>query len=148
VDAEVQIYSFFNLGAREGGCQWHVASALAPGKRHGTHWPGHWMGHKTGLLGCGKAHSQRDSISKGLIHFLNYQFCVHVCPYLYFCFLSLIYVPSSRMYHSSLASLLNFRKIYQFTYSFLVIFYIFKLQLLFNHLVVFLTIFQAQSQFC
>ena len=70
--------------------------------------------------------------------------CVHICI---FRFLSLIYVPSSRKYYSSLASLSNFRKIYQFTCSFLVIFYIFKLQLLFNHRVVFLTIFQAKFQF-
>jgi hypothetical protein len=55
-EAEVQLYSFFHLGAvwRVGG-QRHAPSALPPGKRHGTHCVGDWVGARHGLDGCGKS---------------------------------------------------------------------------------------------
>jgi hypothetical protein len=55
---EVQLYSFFNLGARWGG-----RSAPRPGRLPGTHCMGGWVGLRAGLDGCGKSCLHRDSIA-------------------------------------------------------------------------------------
>jgi len=52
---------FFNLEARLGGCQGHVAATLPPGKRPGTLCIGSWMGLRSGLEWCGKSRHHRDS---------------------------------------------------------------------------------------
>jgi hypothetical protein len=41
----------------EVGDQGHAPAAIPPGKRHGTHYIGGWVGHRTGLDGCGKSRS-------------------------------------------------------------------------------------------
>jgi hypothetical protein len=63
--AEVQLYSFFNLGARwEGGVsgQRHDPDALLPEKRPGANCTGGWVGGRAGEDGCGKSRPHRDSI--------------------------------------------------------------------------------------
>jgi len=45
----------------EGG-QWQAPAALPPGKRAVTRCIGGWVGPRTGLDGCGKSRSHRDSI--------------------------------------------------------------------------------------
>ena len=48
---EVQVYSFFNLGARWVGVQRHVHAALPPRERPGTHCIGGWLRPRAGLDG-------------------------------------------------------------------------------------------------
>jgi hypothetical protein len=43
-----------------GGQCYAAAAALPPGKRHGIHCIGGWMGPRAGLDGCGKCHSHQD----------------------------------------------------------------------------------------
>jgi len=51
---------FFRLGARWGvGGQRHSPASLLPGKRHGTHCTGGWLGPRAGLDGCGKSLRRR-----------------------------------------------------------------------------------------
>jgi hypothetical protein len=60
---EVQLYSFFNLGARWGvDGQRHAQAALPPGKRAGTHRIGGWVGHRVGPNECGKSRHHWDTI--------------------------------------------------------------------------------------
>jgi hypothetical protein len=40
----------------------HAPAALPPGKRHGTHCIGGWVGPRAGLDGCGKSRPHRESI--------------------------------------------------------------------------------------
>jgi hypothetical protein len=56
---EVQLYSFFNLGARWGWVVNATPRPLYPRERHGTHCTGDRVGPRAGLDGCGKS---RDSI--------------------------------------------------------------------------------------
>ena len=42
------------------GGQLHAPTALAPGKRPGTHCIGGWVDPRTGLDGCGKSRPHRD----------------------------------------------------------------------------------------
>jgi hypothetical protein len=44
------------------GGQLHAPAALPPGKRPGTHCIGGWVGPRSGLDGCKKSCSYRDSI--------------------------------------------------------------------------------------
>jgi hypothetical protein len=44
------------------GGQLHAPSALPPGKRHGTHCTGGWVGPSAGLDECGKSRPHRNSI--------------------------------------------------------------------------------------
>jgi hypothetical protein len=50
---EVQLYSFFNLGARLGGVVNAMPQPLHPRERLGTHCTGGWVGPKAGLDACG-----------------------------------------------------------------------------------------------
>ena len=47
------------MGVRD---QRHAPAALHPGKRHGTHCIGDWVGPRAGLDGCGKSRPHRHSI--------------------------------------------------------------------------------------
>jgi hypothetical protein len=38
----------------------HSPAALPPGKRHGTHFIGGWVGPRAGLEGCEKSRPNRD----------------------------------------------------------------------------------------
>ena len=49
---EVKIYSFFNLGANEGGCSTPRPAALPAGMRHGTHCTGGWVGPRAAWKGA------------------------------------------------------------------------------------------------
>ena len=61
---EVQVYSFFKLGAR-----WdHAPAALPPGRRYGTHFIGGWVSPKTGLDRCGKHHLSQELDPRTLQH--------------------------------------------------------------------------------
>jgi hypothetical protein len=44
------------------GDQPHAPATLRPGKRHGTHCTGGWVGTRAGMDGCGKSRLHRDSI--------------------------------------------------------------------------------------
>ena len=63
VGEEVQLCSFFNLGARRGGegFQGHAQVALHPAERHITSFTGPWVVSSAGLDGCGKSRSQQNS---------------------------------------------------------------------------------------
>ena len=50
---DVELYSFFNLGARLEGGQRHAAAALAPGKKPSTHRKGEWVDPRASLDGYG-----------------------------------------------------------------------------------------------
>jgi len=61
-EVEVQLYSFFNLGARY---EWLANATLRPlsvGKRPGTDCTGGCVGPNTGTDGCEKCFPHRDSI--------------------------------------------------------------------------------------
>jgi len=59
---EVQVHSFFNLGAS----WWWVVNVtprpLYPRERPSTHCVGGWVGRRAVLDGCGKSRPHRDSI--------------------------------------------------------------------------------------
>jgi hypothetical protein len=61
--AELQVCSFFNLGARWGlGGERHAPAALPPGRKPSTHCTRGWVGPMAGH-GYGKSRSHRDSIA-------------------------------------------------------------------------------------
>ena len=59
---KVQLYSFFNLGARLGWVVNAATQTLYPRERPDTHCVGCWVGPRAGLNGCGKSRPHRDSI--------------------------------------------------------------------------------------
>jgi hypothetical protein len=62
VGEEVQLHSFFNLGARR---RWVISAKhqlLYPREKPGTHCIGGWVGPRADLDGCGKSRPDRDSI--------------------------------------------------------------------------------------
>jgi hypothetical protein len=46
------------------GVQCHAPAALSPGKRHGIHCTGGWLGPRADLDGYGKSRLHRDSIPR------------------------------------------------------------------------------------
>jgi len=61
-EVEVQLYSFFNLGARWGWVVNATPRPLYPRGRPGTRCIGGWVGAIAGLYGFGKSCLHRDSI--------------------------------------------------------------------------------------
>jgi len=59
---KVQLYSFFNHGARWGGWSTPRPSHFTPGKTWYWYCIGGWVGPRVGLDGCGKPRPHRDSI--------------------------------------------------------------------------------------
>jgi hypothetical protein len=57
---QVQLYSFFNLGARWRQVVNATPRPLYPRDRPSTNCTGGWMGSTAGLDGCGKTRPQRD----------------------------------------------------------------------------------------
>ena len=60
---EIDLYSFFNLGARLGWVVNATPRPPYPRERPGTHCTGGWVGPGAGLDGCGKSCPHRDSIA-------------------------------------------------------------------------------------
>jgi hypothetical protein len=55
--AEVQLYSYFNLGAKAGWVVNATPRPLYPRETPGTYRMGGWVGPRAGVDGCGKFHS-------------------------------------------------------------------------------------------
>jgi hypothetical protein len=49
-------YSFLTFDSQR-----HVPGALTPGKKPGTYCTGDWVGHRTGLGGCGDTHAENTT---------------------------------------------------------------------------------------
>ena len=60
--ADVQLYSSFNLGARQGWVVTATPRPLHPRERPGTHCIGGWVGLRAGLDGYGKFRPNQESI--------------------------------------------------------------------------------------
>ena len=59
---EVQLYSFFNLGARWGGWSTPRSGRFTSRERHGTPRIGSWVDPRAGVKSCGKSRPHRDWI--------------------------------------------------------------------------------------
>jgi hypothetical protein len=61
---DLQLYSFFNPGARLGGWSTSHSGRFYPQLSPGTHCIGAWMGPRAGLDGCGICRPNRNSIPR------------------------------------------------------------------------------------